>query len=118
MLAPVQLAPARGERAVVLAPAQGAGAVARCERRRLVEEEELGEPAGLQQRRAVPAAERQLAGDPAPACEAPANGPVSVVQAAAVAVDETASGFRHELTQRRDPVLQRRSSLLRHVDAS
>ena len=46
----VQLEPAGGEGAVILAPAESTGAVACCECSRLVEEEELGEPAGLQKR--------------------------------------------------------------------
>ena len=50
---------------VVGAPAERAGPVPGRERRHLVEEEELGELAGLQLRPALPAAELQAAGDPA-----------------------------------------------------
>src|SRR5207248_796878 len=76
-------------------------------RRRLVEEEELGVAARLQERAAPPAAELEPARDPAPAVVAPANRAPLVVQTAAVAVDETPPGRRHELAERRHPVLQR-----------
>src|SRR5262245_17522873 len=71
---------------VVLPAAQGARPVARRERGRLVEEEELRELARLEQRLAVPAAELEPARDPAPRRPAPADPPLVVVQAAAVPV--------------------------------
>ena len=52
--------------AVVLATAKCAGAMAGRESGRLVEEEQLGEPARLQQPLPAPAAELEPAGDPAP----------------------------------------------------
>src|SRR5207247_1510618 len=61
----VEQAPDRAEAVVILPAAERAGPVSGGERRRLVEEEELGEPAGLHQRLAVPAAEPEAAGDPA-----------------------------------------------------
>ena len=77
------------------------------ERGRLVEEEELGEPSRLHQRRAVPAAELEPAGDPALAVVAPPDAPALVVQTAAVPVDEPARRVGDELAERRDPVLER-----------
>ncbi len=74
-LARMKLAPELAEPGVVLAPAERAGPVPGGEGRRLVEEEELGEAARLEQRLAVPTAELEPAGDPAPAVEAPADRP-------------------------------------------
>ena len=62
------------------------------ERRRLVEEEELGEASGLQQRAALPAAELEPARDPAPSVVAAADPPGVVVEAATVPVDQAARG--------------------------
>ena len=64
-LARVELAPESAEAVVVLAAAKSAGAVAGREGGRLVEEEELREAAGLQERLAMPALELEAAGDPA-----------------------------------------------------
>ena len=72
-LARVELAPDRAEAVVVLAPAERARAMPGRERGRLVEEEELREPPGLEQRPPQPAAELEPAGDPAPAVVAPAD---------------------------------------------
>ena len=77
------------------------------ERRRLVEEEQLREPARLQQPRPLPAPELEPAGDPALDREAAADPAGLVVQAAAVAVDEAAGRVRDQLPERRDAVLQR-----------
>jgi len=60
----VEVAPDLAEARVVRVPAERAGPVPGGERRCLVEEEELGELAGLQQRTALPAAELELTGDP------------------------------------------------------
>src|SRR5439155_794137 len=97
----------REESLVVLAPAERAGAVPGRERGRLVEEEQLGEPPRLQQRLPPPAAELEPAGDPALRRRAPANPPVVVMEAAAIAIDEPAGGVGDELAERSDPVLQR-----------
>ena len=64
--APPGARPQLVEADVVLAPALRARPVAGGERGRLVEEEQLGELPRLHQRRAVPAAELEPAGDPAP----------------------------------------------------
>jgi hypothetical protein len=77
------------------------------EGRRLVEEEELGEPARLEQRPALPPSELEPARDPAPAVVPPADPPGRVVEAAAVPVDEAAGRVRDQLAERRDAVLQR-----------
>src|SRR5262249_24525738 len=63
---PVEVAPGGREVDVVRVAAEGAGPVPGGERRRLVEEEQLGELAGLQQRRAVPVLVDEPAGDPPP----------------------------------------------------
>ena len=101
---PAQIA---AEAVVVLPAAQRARAVPGGERRRLVEEEELGEPARLHHRPALPAPELEPAGDPALHLEVAANASVRVVQAAAVAVDQAAGRGGDQLAARRDPVLER-----------
>ena len=83
------------------------------ERGRLVEEEELGEAARLEQRLAVPAAELEPAGDPALPVESPYDPARRIVETAAVSVDEAASGICDQLVQRRDAVLQRHQVNLR-----
>jgi hypothetical protein len=97
------------EAVVVLAPAQRTRAVARSERCRLVEEEELGEPPGLQQGLALPPLELEPAGDPPLRRLAVADAALVVVKAAAVAVDEPTRRVGDELAQRRHAVLQRHS---------
>jgi hypothetical protein len=102
----VQVAPDRGEAVVILAAAQGAGAMTGCEGCRLVEEEELGEAARLQERRAMPLLELEPACDPAlPVVTAP-DPSGRVVEAATVSVDEASRGVRDELAERCDPILQ------------
>ena len=63
-LSRVDPAPDLDEPVVVLAPAERARPVAGGERGRLVQEEQLGEAAGLHQRFAVPSAEPEPTGDP------------------------------------------------------
>src|SRR5262249_60129752 len=102
----MQLQPEPGE-AVVVAPAtERARTVTRGEGRRLVEEEQLGEPPWLQQPRPPPAAKLQLAGDPSLPVVPTSDPPGVVVQATTVAVDETAGRIGDQLALRRDPVLQ------------
>jgi len=103
----VEVAPQRAEPLVVPAAAECTRAMPGSERGRLVEEEELGELARLEQRMTVPAAEGQAAGDPASPVVAPADPPVRVVETASVAVDEAARRIRDELAERRDAVLER-----------
>ncbi len=103
----MQLAPQPAETEVVLAPAERAGAVAGGHSRRFIEKEQLSEPARLQQWSAQPAAELEPAGDPAAAGVVLADAPVTIVQAAAVAIDEAAGRFGDQRSQRRDAVLQR-----------
>jgi hypothetical protein len=106
-LARVQLAPDPGEAVEVLAAAEGARAVAGREGSCLVEEEELGKAAGLEEWPALPAAELELAGNPALAVVAPADATGRIVEAAPVSVDQSTRRVRDQLTERRDPVLQR-----------
>jgi uncharacterized membrane protein len=103
----VKLLPDRTESVVVLAATERAGTVPRRERRRLVEEEQLGEPPGLEQGPAQPPTELKPAGDPAPAVVDPADSAVLVVQAAAVPVDEAACRVGDQLAERRDTVPER-----------
>ncbi len=107
VLAWMQRAPDLDEAVVVGSATERTRAVSGCERGRLVEEEQLGEAAGLQQRRAMPAAEREPARDPPPDSEPPADVPLVVVQAAAVSVDEAASGIGDEVAEGSDAILSR-----------
>ena len=99
------------EAVVVGSPAEGAGAVAGGKRGRLVEKEQLGEPARPQQAPALPAAEFKLARDPAPAVVVAADSAGGVMQAAAISIDETPARVGDQLAEWRDPVLER------HCDA-
>src|SRR5882762_11382634 len=92
---------------VVLPAAERTRPVAGGERGRLVEEEQLRELAGLEERGAVPVLEAKPAGDPAPSAVAPDDPAALVVQAAAVPVDEAAGGCGDQLAERRDAVLAR-----------
>jgi hypothetical protein len=103
----VELPPDRAEAHVVFAAAERARSVTGRERGRLVQEEQLGEAPGLQERSAVPAAEPEPARDPALPVEAPADPAASVVQAPSVAVHESAPGLGDQLPERRDAVAQR-----------
>ena len=104
------LAPDLPEADVVLVPAERARSVPGGECGRLVEEEELREPAGLHECRAVPAPELEPARDPALAVVTPPDPPLVVVEAAAVPVDEPARRVGDQLARRRHPVLQRHHS--------
>ena len=103
----VELAPDRPQAVVVLAPAERARPVAGRHRRRLVEEEELGELPRLEERPPLPSPELEPAGDPAPVVVAAADPAGVVVEAAAVPVDEPAGWVGDELAERRYPVLER-----------
>ena len=106
-LAGMELAPDVREADVVLTAAERARAVPRGERRRLVEEEELGEAAGLEEGGAPPAAELEPACDPALAVVSPPYPASLVVQAAAISVHETARGVGDQLARRGDAVSER-----------
>jgi hypothetical protein len=124
-LARMQLLPDLGESRVVLAPTEGARSVTRGERGGLIQEEQLGEPARLEQRRVVPSLEAEPACDPS-LDRVPAADPASVVvEASAVPVDEAACRSRDQIAERRDPVLDRHDILIidgadraRHPDRS
>jgi hypothetical protein len=103
----MELSPGRAEADVVLAPAQRARPMTGGKGGRLVEEEELGELARLQERAPMPALEREPAGDPALPVEAAPDAARVVVQAAAVAVDEAARRVGDQLAERRDAVPER-----------
>ena len=103
----VQPGPDLYEAVVVGSAAERAGPVPGGERSRLVEEEQLGEAAGLHQRRAVPAPELEPARDPPSHAEPAPDAPLVVVQAAAVAVHEAPGRVRDEVAERCDSVLSR-----------
>jgi len=109
----MELTPEGREAVVVGAPTQRAWAMSRCERRRLVEEEELGETTRLKKWTSLPAPELEPTGDPALSGEAPPNASGRVVEAAAVSVHEAAGRIRDELAERRDPVLHRHLGVYR-----
>jgi hypothetical protein len=88
-LAGMKFAPRRVEADVVLAAAEGARSMPCREGRGLIEEEQVGEAPGLQQRSSKPSAELEAARDPALAVVVTSDPAVLVVQAAAVPVDET-----------------------------
>jgi hypothetical protein len=98
--------PEPGEMLVVGVSAERAGSVPGRERGCLVEEEELGELAGLEEWAPMPSPELELARDPALAVETAPDPARVVVQAAAVPVNEATSRNRDELTEGRNPVLQ------------
>ena len=103
----VTLSPDVTEADVVLATTEGTRTVTRGERGRLVQEEELGELARLEQRAPVPAPELQSARDPASHRPLSSDAPEIVVQTATVAVHEPSRGMRDDLAEGRDPVLER-----------
>src|SRR5690242_20493538 len=70
------------ETVVVLTAAERARPMTGCERRRLVQEEQLRELPGPEERRAPPAAELEPAGDPALRRVAAPDPPLGVVEAA------------------------------------
>ncbi len=101
----MKVAPELDEALVVRVAAKRARTVAGGERRCLVEEEELRELSGLEQRASVPSPELELTGDPPLAIEAPADATMFVVETATVAVDEPASRDCDKLTQWCDAIL-------------
>jgi hypothetical protein len=106
----VQLPPERGEPHVVLPATLGARTVARGERGRLVEEEQLREAAGAHQRMAAAVLELEAARDPAAHLVAPHDPTRGVVQAPAIAVHEPTGRIGEEVSERGDAVLQRHAS--------
>lgn len=103
-LARVKRPPHLTESVVVIPSTLRARPVARCQRSRLVEEEQLGEPPGRHQRRAPPAAEAQPTGDPALGGVGPSDLALLIVQAPAVAVHEPSFRRGDQLAQRRDAI--------------
>ena len=103
----MEAAPQLAEVLVVGATTQRARTMTGGERRHLVEKEELREPTGLHEGRAVPAAEFEAARDPAPAGEAPADPALLVVEAPAVPVHQPSALVCDQVSERRDAVLQR-----------
>jgi len=103
----MELLPECTEANVVLTTTESARPMAGGERGRLVEEEELREPAGLEEPRSPPAAKLEPAGDPAPPVVAPADAARLVVQTSAVAVDEATRRVGDQLAEWCHPILQR-----------
>ncbi len=107
--------PDSGEPFVVRMAAERARTMAGGECRRLVEKEELGELAGLQEGAPVPVAKLELTGDPTLAVEAPSDAAMLVVEATAVAVNEATRRNGDELAERCDTVLAQKRFLLEAV---
>ena len=97
--------PERDEASVVVVPAECARAVAGRHRRGLIQEEQLGEAARLQQRTTLPPAELEPARDPTANPVPAADDAIGIVQASAVPVHEPARGVGDQLAERRDTVL-------------
>jgi hypothetical protein len=92
---------------VVGSSAERARAVPGGERGRLVEEEQLREPAGLHQRLAVPATELEATPDQATRRVVSPDPAVRVVEAASIAVHESPRGIGDQLAGRRDLIPER-----------
>ena len=103
--------PHLGKADVVLATAQRARPVTGGERRRLIQEEELREPAGLHERGSVPATKFEPTRDPAPAGVSAPDPPRCVVQASTIAVHEPSCRMRDQLAGGRDSVLERHAQV-------
>src|SRR6186997_2044673 len=103
----MQRSPDPDEPHVVVAPAERAGSMPGGERRGFIQEEQLGEPAGLEERGTMPSLEPQPAPDPSLPRVAAADVTVVVVEAPTVAVQQPASRIRDQLAEGRDPVLER-----------
>ncbi len=101
--------------AVVLVPAEGARTVSGGECSCLVEEEQLGEPAGLKEPLALPALELEPAGDPPLAVVPPPDATVPVVEAPSVPVHEPAGRIRDQLSERGATILPRHSRTVARV---
>jgi hypothetical protein len=109
----VREVPQLDEANVVLPTAERARSMSGGERRRFIEEEQLGEAARLHQRAAMPATESQPACDPALPVEPATDAPALVVQTTAVPIDEAACGICDQVAERRDPVLQWHRTIFR-----
>jgi len=96
--------PESDEAPVVFTSAESTRPVTRRERGRLVEEEQLREPSRLQERRSAPAAELEPARDPAPPGVPPADSPLRIMEAAAIAVDEPARRVGDQVAERRHTI--------------
>ena len=111
LLAHMELTPEVDEPVVVLAATERARPVTGCERRRLVEEEQLREAARLHERPSVPAMELEPTRDPALHGEPSADASLGVVKAATVPVHEAPRGIGDQLAEWGDAILARH----RHV---
>jgi hypothetical protein len=103
-LARVKTAPDLDETVVVASAAQSARPMSCGQCRRFIEEEELREPAGPQERSAPPAAKVEPARDPALAVVAAADVTVVVVEAAPVSVHQAAGGVSDQLAAGRHAI--------------
>ena len=100
-------APRCCEPPIVVVPAEGAGTVAGGEGGCLIEKEQLGEPAGLEESRALPALEFEPTGDPTLPVVTTLDETVLVVEAPTVPVDEPAGRVGDQLPERGDTILPR-----------
>jgi uncharacterized protein (DUF1810 family) len=102
--------PDLSEPVVISAPALRARAMPGSQRRRLVEEEQLGVSPGRHQLCPTSVTEPKPAGNPSPGRVPPADLAMLVVQAAPVAVHEPPVGGGDQVAEGRYPVLERHTS--------
>jgi hypothetical protein len=106
LIAATYLGPKVAEAHEVFAAALRAGAVASGQGRRLVQEEQLGEPTRTEQWPAA-ALELEPTGDPSTNLPRADQLAVLVVEDAAVSEEQPTSFRRDDLSERRDPIAQR-----------
>ncbi len=100
VLVRVKRSPDLGEPVVVGSPALRARSVPGRQRRRLIQEEQLGVAPWRHQRRPAPTTELKPASDPPAGAVSPADLTVLVVEAATVAVNEPALGRGDQIAER------------------
>src|SRR3954454_22951931 len=102
----MDLRPRVDELFVIDVPAKTTRPVSGRECSRLVEEEQLGEPARLHEPPAMPPSELELAGDPPPDAVRTADVPLRVVHVPAIRVHEAPRRDGDRLPQRCHPIAQ------------
>jgi hypothetical protein len=93
----VTAAPERDEPPVIVMPTQGTRPVPGCDRRRLVQEEQLGETTRLQHRPALPPTELKPTRDPPAHRVSATDRAVGVVQAPAISVHQPSGGVGDQI---------------------
>jgi hypothetical protein len=106
-LAGMELAPRLHQVLVIGATAERAGPMSGGERRRLVQEEELGEATGPEKRVSPPAPEFEAARDPTLSVVAAQEVATRIVEAAAIAVHQPTCRFGDQLAEWSHPIAKR-----------